>query len=101
MVFSYVVKGIKIKINARFRASRRLRFEATKRIISPEIRSKSFGTFEKQAPGHLEPVFYYVLGLFKLIPEVGHFWPFGLIKPFAKYPKMTHFTAFQSFLLLG
>ena len=29
-VFSYVVKGIKIKINARFRASRRFRFEDTK-----------------------------------------------------------------------
>ena len=32
-VFSYVVKGIKIKINAKFRASRRLRFEDTKRIM--------------------------------------------------------------------
>ena len=36
---------------AKFRASRRLRFEDTKRIMSPEIRPKSFGTFEKQAPG--------------------------------------------------
>ena len=51
LVFSYVVKGIKIKITAKFRASRRLRFEDTKRIVSPEIRPKSFGTFEKQAPG--------------------------------------------------
>ena len=34
---------------AKFRASRRLRFKDTKRIISPEIRPKSFGTFEKQA----------------------------------------------------
>ena len=51
LVFSYVVKGIKIKITAKFRASRRLRFEDTKRIISPEIHPKSFGTFEKQAPG--------------------------------------------------
>ena len=50
LVFSYVVKGIKIKITAKFRASRRLRFEDTKRIVSPEIRPKSFGTFEKQAP---------------------------------------------------
>ena len=49
LVFSYVVKGIKIKI--KFRASRRLRFEDTKRIMAPEIRPKSFGTFEKQAPG--------------------------------------------------
>ena len=51
LVFSYVVKGIKIKITANFRASRRLRFEDTKKIMSPEIRPKSFGTFEKQAPG--------------------------------------------------
>ena len=51
LIFSHVVKGIKIKITAVFRASRRLRFEGTKRITSPEIRPKSFGTFEKQAPG--------------------------------------------------
>ena len=50
LVFSYVVKGIKIKITATFRASRRLRFEDAKRIMLPEIRQKSFGTFEKQAP---------------------------------------------------
>ena len=49
-VFSYVVKGIKIKITAKFRASRRLSFEDTKRIMSPEMRPKSLGTFEKQAP---------------------------------------------------
>ena len=53
MVFSYVVKGIKIKITAKFRASRRLRFKNTKRIMSADIRLKSFGTFEKQAPGAL------------------------------------------------
>ena len=51
LVFSYVVKGIKIKITAKFRASRRLSFEDTKRIMSPEMRPKSLGTFEKQAPG--------------------------------------------------
>ena len=51
LVFSYVVKGIKIKITAKFRGSRRLRLEDTKRIMSPEIRPKSFGTFERQAPG--------------------------------------------------
>ena len=51
LVFSYVVKEIKIKITAKFRASTRLRFEDTKRIMSPEIRPKRFGTFEKQAPG--------------------------------------------------
>ena len=53
LVFSYVVKGIKIKITVKFRASRRLRFEDTKRIIWPETRPKSFGTFEKPAPGNL------------------------------------------------
>ena len=55
LVFSYVVRGIKIKITAKFRASRRLRFEDTKRIMAPEIRPKSFGTFEKQAPGLNNP----------------------------------------------
>ena len=53
LVFSYVVKGIKIIIKEKFRASRRLRFEDTKRIMSQEIRPESFGTFEKQAPGLL------------------------------------------------
>ena len=51
LVFSYVVKGIKIKITAKFRASRRLRFEDTKRIMSPEMVPKNFGTLEKRAPG--------------------------------------------------
>ena len=51
LILSYVVKGIKIKITAKFRASRRLRFEDIKRIMSPETRPKSLGTFEKQAPG--------------------------------------------------
>ena len=50
LVFSYVVTEIKVKITAKFRASRRLRFEDTKRIMAPEICPKSFGTFEKQAP---------------------------------------------------
>ena len=53
LIFSHVVKGIKIEITAKFRASRRLGFENTKRIMSPEIRPKRFGTFEKQAPGSL------------------------------------------------
>ena len=50
LIFSHVVKGIRIKITAKFRASRRLRFEDTKRIMLPEIRPKSFGAFEKRAP---------------------------------------------------
>ena len=52
LVFSYVVKGIKIKMTAKFRASICLRFEDTKKIMSPEMVPKSFGTFEKQALGH-------------------------------------------------
>ena len=35
LVFSYVVKGLKIKISAKFRASRPIRFEDAKRIMSP------------------------------------------------------------------
>ena len=49
LVFSYVVKGIKITV--KFYTSRCLRFKDTKRILSHEMRPKSFGTFEKQAPG--------------------------------------------------
>ena len=36
LVFSYVVKGIKIKVTAKFRDTEHLRFEDTKRIMSPE-----------------------------------------------------------------
>ena len=35
-----------MKITAKFCASRRLRFKDTKRIMSPEMRPESFGTFE-------------------------------------------------------
>ena len=49
LVFSYVVKGIKIQITAKFRASRRLCFEDTKKIKSLEEHPKRFGTFEKRA----------------------------------------------------
>ena len=35
LVFSYVIKRIKIKITAKLRASRHLRFESAKRIMSP------------------------------------------------------------------
>ena len=41
LVFSYVVKGIKINLTAKFRASRRLLFKDTKRIMSPEMRQKN------------------------------------------------------------
>ena len=50
LVFSYVVKGRKIKITAKFRALKRLRFENTKRTMSPETRPKGFGSFVKRAP---------------------------------------------------
>ena len=53
LVFSYLVKRIKTKLTAKFRASRRFRFEDTKRLMSSEMRPKSFGTYEKQAPGSL------------------------------------------------
>ena len=51
LLFWYVVWGIKIKITAKSWASRRLGFEDTKRIMLPEMRPKSCGTFEKRAPG--------------------------------------------------
>ena len=35
VIFLYVVKEVIMKITATFRASRRLRFEDTKRIVSP------------------------------------------------------------------
>ena len=41
-----------MKITAKFRASRHLRFEDTRRIMTPEMVPKSFGTFEKRAPVH-------------------------------------------------
>ena len=47
-VFFYVLKGIKIEITAKFLASERVRFEDKKRIMSPEIRPKSFGTLENR-----------------------------------------------------
>ena len=52
LVFSYVVKGIKIKITAKFRASRCLTFEDTKRIMSP----KKFRDFRETGPRSLNIV---------------------------------------------
>ena len=48
LVFLYVVKEIKIKVTPKFRASRRMRLEDTKRIMSPKMCPKSF---EKRASG--------------------------------------------------
>jgi len=42
LVFSFVVKGIKTKITAKFRAARHLRFKDTRTIVSPEMRPKTF-----------------------------------------------------------
>ena len=46
LVFSHVVKGIKIKITAKFRDAEHLRFEDTKRIMSPE----KFRVFRETGP---------------------------------------------------
>ena len=46
LVFLYVVKGIKIKITAKFRDTEHLRFEDTKRIMSPE----KFRVFRETGP---------------------------------------------------
>ena len=47
LVFSYIVKGIKLKITAKFRDSEHLRFEDTKRLISAE----KFRDFRETGPG--------------------------------------------------
>ena len=47
LVFSYDVKGIRNKITAKFRDTEHLRFEDTKRIISPE----KFRDFRETRPG--------------------------------------------------
>ena len=46
VVFPYVVKAIKIKITAKFRDTEHLRFEDTKRIMSPE----TFRDFRETGP---------------------------------------------------
>ena len=52
LVFSYVVKRIKIKINSKLRASRRLRFEDTKRIMSLEMARKVSGLSRNGSLGY-------------------------------------------------
>ena len=51
LVFSHVVKGIKIKITAKFRDAEHLRFEDTKRIMSPE-KLRDFRETGPWARGH-------------------------------------------------
>ena len=43
LVFLHVVNGIKIKVTAKFRASRRLRFKDTERIVTRNAAEKSSG----------------------------------------------------------
>ena len=47
LVFSYVVKRIKIKITSKFRASRGLCFDDTKRIMSPRKAPEKFRDFRE------------------------------------------------------
>ena len=49
LVSSYVVKGIKIKVTAKFGASRRLRFENTKRIVARNM-PEMFRDFRETGP---------------------------------------------------
>ena len=51
MIFSHVFNIRKIKRIAKFEGLEPRRCEDIKGIVSPERDSKSFGTFEKQAPG--------------------------------------------------
>ena len=54
LVFSYLLKRIKIKITAEFHVSRR-------HIMSPEMRPKRLGTFEKRAPKSLTETCCFVI----------------------------------------
>ena len=54
-MFSYVVNGIKLKITAEFRASRRLRFEDTKIIMSTKYARKVSG-LSSNRPQESNPV---------------------------------------------
>ena len=50
------MKGIKIKITAKFKASRHLHFEDTKSTVSPEMSLNNVATFKKRAPDNVTPV---------------------------------------------
>ena len=60
LVFSYVVKGIIIKINAKFRASRGLRFEDTKRIYHPKC-ARNVSGLSRNGPQFTFPDFTQLL----------------------------------------
>ena len=51
LAFYYDFKIRKGKFVAKFDAWKRVRFQDTKEIMVPEMRPKSFGSFEKRAPG--------------------------------------------------
>ena len=51
VVYSCVVKEIKITMTAKFGASRLVRFEDTKRIMSLEMRPERFGALAKRSAG--------------------------------------------------
>ena len=57
LVFLYVVKGIKIKITAKFCGTEHFRFEDTKRIMSPE----KFQVFRETGPWSLFEAFAFKL----------------------------------------
>jgi len=85
LIFLYIVKGTKIKITAKFRASRRLCFEDTKRIMSPEMRPESLETLETQTAGHdwVTEINSFPFFLFVYVFDVGEirrpllFWTLG------------------------
>ena len=51
LAFEHVFNGRKIKRIAKFDGLEPRRLKDIKGIVAPEIGPKSFGTFEKQAPG--------------------------------------------------
>ena len=53
LVFSCVVKGIEIKITAKFRASRRLRFEDTKKNYVTRNAPEKFQDFRETGPWYV------------------------------------------------
>ena len=59
LVFSHVVKGIKIKTTAKFRDAEHLRFEDTKRIMSPE-KLRDFRETGPWARGHETIKYIYI-----------------------------------------
>ena len=83
LVFLHVVQGMKIKITAKFRASRRFRFEDTKRILTRNAPEKSSGLSSNgphkpntlpimQAQSRAHSKRFLFLSLFFLLLKLGH-----------------------------